>query len=142
MSPLLLRCLRIRRRPLSHQVMARPPTQSVRDDALTGPVGTLVRRRRHALVAVAAAHGASNLRVFGSVAQGTEGDDSDVDLLVDLPPGMGLLGMARLQADLGAVLDGHRIDLVPSASLKPGVRERITSQAIDLCVLSSSQSTA
>jgi transcriptional regulator with XRE-family HTH domain len=39
---------------------------------LSGPVGRPVRRRRRDLVAVAAAHGARNLRVFRSVARGQD----------------------------------------------------------------------
>ncbi|MBI2317266.1 MAG: nucleotidyltransferase domain-containing protein, partial [Betaproteobacteria bacterium] len=35
------------------------------------------------ILAIAAAHGASNLRVFGSVAKGIDKEGSDVDLLVD-----------------------------------------------------------
>ena len=46
----------------------------------------------------------TNLRVFGSVARGEDRPDSDVDLLVDLPPHMGLLGLGRVQADLEAIL--------------------------------------
>ncbi len=82
-----------------------------------------MRRRRHDLVAAAAAHGVSGLRVFGSVARGQDRPDSDVDLLADLPPAMSLSGLARLQADLEAIV-GTRVDLVPAADLKPDVRGR------------------
>jgi uncharacterized protein len=90
---------------------------------LSGPVGQRVRRRRHDLVAAAAAHGVSGLRVFGSVARGQDRPDSDVDLLAELPPGMSLFGLARLQAELEGIV-GTRVDLVPAADLKPEVRER------------------
>jgi predicted nucleotidyltransferase/DNA-binding XRE family transcriptional regulator len=90
---------------------------------LSGPVGRRVRRRRHDLVAAAAAHGVSGLRLFGSVARGKDRPDSDVDLLADLPAGMSLFGLARLQAELEAIV-GTRVDLVPAADLKPEVRER------------------
>ena len=90
---------------------------------LSGPVGRQVRRKRRDLVAAAAAHGVINLRVFGSVARGEDRPDSDVDLLVDLPPGMGLLGLGRVQAELEAIL-GTKIDLVPASDLKPAVRAR------------------
>ncbi len=63
---------------------------------LTGSVGRRVRRNRRALVAAAAAHGVTGLRVFGSVACGADHPDSDVDLLADLPPGMGLIGLSGL----------------------------------------------
>jgi len=71
----------------------------------------------------AAAHDVTNLRVFGSVARGQDRPDSDVDLLADLPPGMGLLGLGRVQADLEAIL-GSRVDLIPAGDLKPDVGAR------------------
>ena len=90
---------------------------------LSGPVGRQVRRQRRDLVATAAAHDVTNLRVFGSVARGEDQPDSDVDLLVDVPPDMGLLGLGRVQADLEAIL-GTKVDLVPASDLKPAVRAR------------------
>jgi predicted nucleotidyltransferase len=98
---------------------------------LSGPVGRRVRRHRRELVAAAAAHGVSNLRVFGSVARGWDRADSDVDLLVDLPPGLGLLGLGRVEADLEAIL-GSRVDLVPAPDLKPGVRTRVEREMVPL----------
>ncbi len=97
---------------------------------LSGPVGR-VRRHRNDLVATAAAHGVSNLRVFGSVARGEDRPDSDVDLLADIPPGLSLLGLGRLEADLEAIL-GTRVNLIPAADLKPGARERVESDLIAL----------
>jgi uncharacterized protein len=90
---------------------------------LSGPVGRRVRRRRQDMIAAAAAHGVSGLRVFGSAARGDDRPDSDVDLLADLPAGMSLFGLGRLQADLEAIV-GSRVDLVPAQDLKPDVRSR------------------
>jgi predicted nucleotidyltransferase/DNA-binding XRE family transcriptional regulator len=97
---------------------------------LSGPVGRRVRRRRRDLVAAAAAHGVTNLRVFGSVARGEDRPDSDVDLLADLPPGMGLLGLGRVQAELEDIL-GTRVDLA-AGTLKPAVRARADRDLIAL----------
>ena len=69
---------------------------------LTGPVGRRVRRHRAEMVA-AGAHGVANLRVFGSVARSQDRADSDVDLLADIPAGMGLLGLGRVTEDLVAL---------------------------------------
>lgn len=90
---------------------------------LSGPIGQRVRRRRRDLIAAATAHGVSGLRVFGSVARGEDRPDSDVDLLGNIPAGMSLFGLARLQAELEDIL-GTRVDLVPAADLKPDVRRR------------------
>jgi predicted nucleotidyltransferase len=98
---------------------------------LSGPVGRRVRRRRHDLVAAAAAHGVQNLRVFGSVARGEDRPDSDVDLLADLPPSLSLFGLGRVEADLEAIL-GTRVDLIPAADLKPGVRARVERDLVAL----------
>ena len=83
------------------------------------------------MIAAAAARGVTGLRVFGSVARGEDRPDSDVDLLAELPQGMSLFGLARLQAELEAIL-GTRVDLVPSADLKPDVRSRADRDLVTL----------
>jgi len=98
---------------------------------LSGPVGRRVRRYRRDLITAAAAHGVQNLRVFGSVARGEDRPGSDVDLLADLPPGLSLFGLGRLEADLEAIL-GTRVDLIPATDLKPGVRERVEQDLVAL----------
>lgn len=98
---------------------------------LSGPLGRRVRRRRERVRRVAAAHGVQGLRVFGSVARGEDGPDSDVDLLVDLPPGTGLFGLGRLRADLERALDAQ-VDVVPVAGLKPQVRAAVEAEAVPL----------
>jgi predicted nucleotidyltransferase/DNA-binding XRE family transcriptional regulator len=98
---------------------------------LSGPVGQRLRRRRRDVIAAAAARGVTGLRVFGSVARGEDRPGSDVDLLADLPPGMSLLGLARLQAELEAIL-GTRVDLVPASDLKPDVRSRASRDLVAL----------
>jgi hypothetical protein len=108
---------------------ARP--QPRRLSKLSGPIGQRVRRRRKALTAAAAAHGVTNLRVFGSVARGQDRPDSDLDLLADLPPDMGMFGLGRVQADLEAII-GSKVDLVPAGDLKPGVRARASRDLVPL----------
>jgi uncharacterized protein len=98
---------------------------------LSGPVGRRVRRRRRDLIAAATAHGVQNLRVFGSVARGEDHPDSDVDLLADLPPGLSLFGLGRVEADMEAIL-GSRVDLIPAEDLKRGVRERVQRDLVAL----------
>jgi uncharacterized protein len=104
---------------------------SARLRRLSGPVGRRIRRHRKDVVAAAAAHGVSNLRVFGSVARGEDHPGSDVDLLADFPPGLSLFGLGRLEADLERIL-GTRVDLIPAADLKPNVRERVEADLIAL----------
>jgi predicted nucleotidyltransferase len=61
----------------------------------------------------------TNLRLFGSVARGQDTPGSDADL----PPGMRLFGLGRVQEELEAIV-GTRVDLVPAGDLKPAVPAR------------------
>lgn len=81
----------------------------------------LVDAHRDELVASLAELGARRPRLFGSVARGDDTETSDVDLLVDLPPGSGLLSLMRMQAEAERIL-GVDVDVVPSDGLKPEVR--------------------
>jgi len=70
------------------------------------------------------------LLVFGSVARGDAGGESDVDLLVlfEQDANVGLLKLAHLQREL-ATLFGRRVDLVPKDGLKPVLRDEVLSEA-------------
>ena len=114
-----------------YELVAEVRRQPRRLGKLSGPVGQRVRRRRRDIIAAAAAHGVSGLRVFGSVARGEDRPDSDVDLLADLPPGMSLFGLGRVQADLEAIV-GTRVDLVPAEDLRPDVRSRAERDLVTL----------
>lgn len=100
-------------------------------DLLTGPIGRRVRRHRRQILETAHAHGINDVRVFGSVARGEDRPDSDLDLLVDLPAGMGLIGLGRA-CDAFEAIVGCRVDLIPADDLKPRVRERVEAEMIAL----------
>jgi hypothetical protein len=93
------------------------------------PLGRRLRHHRKAIVACAARHGASNVRVFGSVARGEDRPDSDVDLVVDLKPKTGLFTLEHLRRELTELL-GNRVDVVPSDSLRPRVRREVERDAV------------
>ena len=80
---------------------------------------------------VAARHGATHIRVFGSFARGTQQRDSDLDLLIDLAPGRSLLDLIAIQQDLEDLL-GRRIDVVTTRSLSPYIRDSVLKDAIPL----------
>jgi hypothetical protein len=75
--------------------------------------------------------GARNIRVFGSVARGEAGPESDLDLLVEMEPGRSLLDHIALIHDLEEVL-GCRVDMVTEKALKERYKERVLSEAIAL----------
>ncbi|HEU5151782.1 MAG TPA: nucleotidyltransferase family protein [Iamia sp.] len=90
-----------------------------------------MRRSAADIAAVAARRGASNIRVFGSVARGDADSTSDVDLLVDLDPDRSLFDLGGLLMDLTDLL-GTEVDVVTEASLKPRVRQRVLAEAVPL----------
>jgi uncharacterized protein len=91
------------------------------------PSQTLATQRERVL-GLARAHGASRVRVFGSVARGADREGSDIDLLVDLPPGTSLLRLVGLQLDIQDAL-GVRVDLCTEAELHPALRDRVLAEA-------------
>lgn len=98
---------------------------------LGGPLGRVLSERRAEVLAIAERHGLTDVRVFGSVARGDDGPDSDVDLLVDLPAGMGLFGLGRAAEELEDLLQ-VAVDLVPARSLKPRVRPEVEAETVAL----------
>ena len=95
------------------------------------PLGRRLRRHRKALLEAVEAAGASNLRLFGSVARGEDGPDSDVDFLVDLPEDTSLFSLLALEGTLERILNVH-VDLAPVNSLKPRVRAEALADAVAL----------
>ena len=93
-----------------------------------------LREHREAIRDVLAKYGASNPRLFGSIAQGTAGPDSDVDLLLDLTAegsGSRLSRLSGIRLELEELLK-IPVDVVCEELLKDRVSESARSQAIAL----------
>jgi len=93
-----------------------------------GLLENLLLPKKQDILAVARAHGARNIRVFGSVARGTESIASDIDLLVEMEAERGLLERVALKQDLEDLL-GRSIDLVTDRTLSRYLRETILAEA-------------
>ena len=91
----------------------------------------LVRAAAPVLVDVARSQGFEHLAVFGSVARGEARDDSDIDLLVDAPPGTAIKELLALRGTFEQIL-GRPIDLVTYGALKPGLDDDIRREAVVL----------
>jgi len=90
-----------------------------------------LREYREHILRIASKYGASNVRIFGSVARGTAGPDSDVDLLVDFEPGRSLLDHAGLVIELEALL-ARKVEVGTTKGLRSPYRERILQEAVAL----------
>ena len=89
-----------------------------------------LRARRQEILRIAAARGAHNVRVFGSVARGDARSDSDIDLLVEMEPDRNVLDLSELILDLEAALQ-RRVDVIEHRRMSPQI-ERIVREAVAL----------
>jgi len=92
------------------------------------PLREELHRRREEVLELAARHGVSNLRVFGSVVRGEDRPDSDIDLLADMAEDRGFADYLALVEELETLL-ARRIDLVLGRSLSPHFRPFIEAEA-------------
>jgi uncharacterized protein len=94
-------------------------------------IGQLVKEKREEILRIAAQHGAYNVRIFGSVARGEAGPESDVDFLVEMESGRSLLDLAGLLVDLQDLL-GCKVDVATKDALHWYIRDRILKEAVTL----------
>jgi putative addiction module CopG family antidote len=94
-------------------------------------IGEVVQNKRADMLRIAEMHGATRVRIFGSVARGAASPDSDLDLLVDLEPGRTLLDLVAIKQDIEDVL-GREVHVVTEAALSPHLRDKILQDATPL----------
>lgn len=83
---------------------------------------------RDRILQIARAHGASNVRVFGSTARGADREGSDVDLLVDVDERATLFTLAGLEQALSELL-GVPVDVRTPAEISSYIRDRVLAEA-------------
>ncbi|HKQ05661.1 MAG TPA: nucleotidyltransferase family protein [Blastocatellia bacterium] len=91
----------------------------------------ILRQKREDIRRIAASHGVSRIRVFGSVARGQAKPDSDLDLLIDVGPTTSSWFPAGLILDLEKLL-GCRVEVVTEKGLNPQLREQVLSEAMPI----------
>ena len=90
-----------------------------------------VRLQRTQILRIAARNGVERLRVFGSVARGTEDEQSDIDFLAELAPDRSLLDLGNFLYEVRSLL-GKEVDVVTEKSLQRRIRDRVLAEAVDL----------
>lgn len=95
---------------------------------MVAPLRARLMSKRKELLAALAELGASNVRVFGSVARGDETETSDIDLLVDITDDVGMFALGGMRSAAERILDAP-VDIVPSSSLKADVVDSVLREA-------------
>ena len=90
-----------------------------------------IRKNRDEILRIAASHGASNVRIFGSVVRGDENSESDIDFLVKLKKNCSLLDHADMIIEMEDLL-GCKVDVVTESGIKERIKSRILSEAVSL----------
>lgn len=90
-----------------------------------------VKEQREEILRIAKTNGATLVRVFGSVARGTAGPDSDLDLLVELGPYCSLFDLIAIKQDIGDLL-GRQVHVVTEGGISPYMHDNILREAAPL----------
>jgi uncharacterized protein len=91
-------------------------------DEILGP-------KREQILAIAAKHGVTSIRVFGSVARGEAGPESDVDFLIEFGPRTSSWFPAGFIVDLEELL-GRKVDVATANGLHWYLKNRVLEEAV------------
>lgn len=94
-------------------------------------ISVLLQEKRDEILRVAARHGVSAIRVFGSFARGDAEPDSDVDFLIEVGGPTTAWFPGGLVAELEELL-GRRVDVVEQEALRDSIRSRVLEEAVSL----------
>lgn len=75
--------------------------------------------------------GVSRSALFGSYVRGEATENSDVDILVDYPPGKSLFDFVDTKLQLEDALD-KKVDLIEYKTIKPRLKEYILSEQLSI----------
>ena len=90
-----------------------------------------IRAKRDEIYAIARAHKAEKLWVFGSCARKEETPESDIDFLVKFNSGVGLVEFALFEKELSKMFD-RRVELTVNSVMLRDLRfaERVCKEAV------------
>ncbi|WEO76400.1 helix-turn-helix domain-containing protein [Cryobacterium sp. SO2] len=112
------------------RVQPRPETLARILDAAAERPSVVLQRERDRVIELAGSRRAGAVRVFGSVARGTDVVGSDIDLLVTFAPDASILDAAGLVLDLETLLGMH-VDVM-SDRAEGAIRDRAVAEAVPL----------
>ena len=88
----------------------------------------LLQSNRETILRLSAKYGASNVRLFGSVARGQADDNSDIDFLVDLEPDRSIFDLGGLLMELQELLH-RKVDITTENGLHWYIRDKVLQEA-------------
>ena len=91
----------------------------------------MLLEHREESLALSELRGLHNVRVFGSKIRDDYHEGSDVDLLIDAPPGTSALALCALSIDAEQIL-ARPVEVVTEGFLYPSIREWVIRQAVQL----------
>lgn len=91
----------------------------------------LVQSKREQILRLALRHGVTGVRVFGSMARGDAGPESDVDLLVEVGAEPSPWFPGGLVAELEELL-GRSVQVITERGLDALLRDRVLEEAVPL----------
>ncbi len=91
----------------------------------------LLKENREEILRIAAKHGVSEIRVFGSAARGDDTSDSDIDFLIEVNGPTTPWFPGGLVSDLEELL-GRKVEVVTEDSIYWLLRRRILKEAVPL----------
>lgn len=94
-------------------------------------LSNLVKEERNRILELAHQHGATNVRIFGSVARGEAKESSDIDFLVDMESGRSLFDLGGLLMDLQYLLH-CKVDIGTTKMLKESMRDQVLKETVAL----------
>ena len=90
-----------------------------------------ITRKRDKILVLADRFGVKNIRIFGSVARHEAREGSDIDFLVEFPPGTSLFEHAAFQQELADLL-GCNVDVASVNGLREQIRNTVLQEAMPL----------
>lgn len=90
-----------------------------------------IAQRREEIERIGKRYGIHSIRLFGSVARGSDDEKSDVDFLVSTDQGTSLLSLGGFQVEMERLL-GIKVDVVTADGLRPQIRQRAVQEAVAL----------
>lgn len=90
-----------------------------------------IKQKREDILRIARSHGASHVRLFGSIVKGTAGEGSDLDILVRMAPDSSLLDRIAIMQDLENLLH-VKVDVVNEKALHDSIRQTILAEGVEL----------